>query len=365
MTLAATSQTRSPSLRRTLWLTLGAWTLVSVLVALQASLRSRTEDDGTEWGPLLLFQFAYWYGWALLTPVVLWLIRALAAARIAWAAAAAVHVAAGLAACVLMLAWFTFLMRAIVLTGDASFASVFGTYFGRGFHYDVVTYAAVLGLGFAARFRALWREGERQALALERQLVESQLEALRFQLQPHFFFNTLNTVSALVESDPSGARAVLARLGRLLRSTLDLGGRRSIALRDELELLDDYVKIQESRFEGLLRFEVEVEPDCRDAAVPPLLIQPLVENALEHGVEPSTGAGHVEVSCRREGESLRIDVSDRGPGLPSSQGAGGIGLANVRSRLAHLFADTARLSLVPRSGGGATATIRLPFQTAD
>jgi LytS/YehU family sensor histidine kinase len=195
-------------------------------------------------------------------------------------------------------------------------------------------------------------------------LMAAKIEALKSQINPHFLFNTLHAMSALVERDPAGVRKMIARLGELLRHTTDRSARELIPLRDELGFLGRYIEIMEIRFQGRLRVTVAVEEAAMDALVPNLILQPLVENALEHGASRVVGAGEVTIEGRRDGERLVLVVRDNGPGADAKQ-ASGVGLANTRARLAQLYGDAAHVDLSSPPEGGAVAEIVIPYPRAD
>jgi two-component system, LytTR family, sensor kinase len=224
---------------------------------------------------------------------------------------------------------------------------------------QLLVYFAILAAGFAREYFRRDQERQAHAIQLQAQLAEARLDALRMQINPHFLFNTLNAVSALVDRDPSGVRKMIARLSELLRTTTDSRATDEVPLRQELQLLDRYIEIMEIRFQGRLRVERTIEPATLDARVPNLILQPIVENALEHGASRAMGEGRVRIAARRDGDSLAITVHDNGPGV--REGREGVGLANTRARLAQLYGDKASLTLTTAADGGAVAEIVLPF----
>jgi len=237
-----------------------------------------------------------------------------------------------------------------------------------------IFYVAVLAAGYARSYFLRDRQREEQATLLKAQLAEAQLNALRMQINPHFLFNTLHAMSALVERDPAGVRKMIARLSELLRHTTDSSARDLIPLRDELDFLRRYIEIMEIRFQGRLRVTIDVDEALFDALVPNLILQPIVENALEHGTSRVAGMGEVVIRGRRNGEQLVLEVRDNGPGVRRDrvQGApearttrGGVGLANTRARLAQLYGDAARVELSAGEQGGAVAEIVIPYTRSD
>jgi signal transduction histidine kinase len=198
------------------------------------------------------------------------------------------------------------------------------------------------------------------------QITRAQLDALKLQLHPHFLFNTLNSISALLPSNVEAADRMLARLGDLLRMTLDASGAEEVALARELEQLQCYLEIERVRFRDRLTVQLAVEPEALEARVPNLILQPLVENAVRHGIARRIAPGSVIVSARREGDRLRLQVEDDGPGPPADAdlepfAKKGVGLANTRARLQHLYGPAHRLAIEKAPSGGTRVTLEIPF----
>ncbi|MEZ5533171.1 MAG: histidine kinase [Steroidobacteraceae bacterium] len=226
--------------------------------------------------------------------------------------------------------------------------------------------AAILAAGLARHYfrRDLARREE--AIRLQAQLADARLAVLRTQLDPHFLFNTLHAVSALVERDPRGVRRMIARLSELLRTTLEGGREQEVPLREELRFLDGYLDIMRVRFQGQLAVDMQIEPGLGEALVPNFVLQPLVENAIRHGTSKNEGAGAITIGARRDGETLVLTVLDNGPTAPDAAppAVEGIGLRNTRERLAQLYGDAQSLALAPRETGGMSVEVRLPYHTS-
>jgi two-component system LytT family sensor kinase len=229
---------------------------------------------------------------------------------------------------------------------------------------QLLVYLAVLAAGYARTFFLRDQRRQRQAAQLQAQLAEARLDALRMQINPHFLFNTLHAVSALVERDPGGVRRMIARLSELLRHTIESHATDEVPLRDELAFLRRYIEIMEIRFQGRLQVELAIDDNTLDALVPNLVLQPIVENALEHGVNRATGDGRVAIAARRDADRLILTVRDNGPGL-DAKNESGVGLANTRARLEQLYGDAASLNLSTAEGGGVIAEIALPYHEGD
>jgi two-component system LytT family sensor kinase len=239
-------------------------------------------------------------------------------------------------------------------------------FIGRVFHANVLSYVAAAAVchlvihARAARERAL-RESE-----LQERLSVAQLQALKTQIEPHFLFNTLNSVAQLIHENPAAAERMLDSLADLLRLTIDLGQASEVTLEQEVRILTAYLEIQRMRFEDRLRFSLHVPPELRDALVPSLVLQPLVENSIRHGLTPRAAPGNVRVDASADEDGrLRLVVTDDGVGLP---GGGppreGVGLKNTRARLQRLYGAAHRFEVRPGAEGGAVATVLLPFRRA-
>ena len=227
----------------------------------------------------------------------------------------------------------------------------------------LLVYGAVLAAGFAREYFLRDRRRQQHEMRLQAQLAEARLDALRMQINPHFLFNTLHAVSALVERDPAGVRRMIARLSELLRHTIDSRATDEVPLRDEIAFLRRYIEIMEIRFQGRLEVAIAVDDDVLGALVPNLILQPIVENALEHGVNRAGGEGRIEIAVRREDDDLVMTVRDNGPGIDTAP-ASGVGLSNTRARLEQLYGEDARLTLSSVADGGTLARITVPYHTA-
>jgi two-component system, LytTR family, sensor kinase len=249
---------------------------------------------------------------------------------------------------------------------------MFGVLRGPMILNHFIIYWGVLSAGFARdyflRFQARERETARlqaETAQLQTQLAEARLSALNAQLNPHFLFNTLHAISSLVERDPRGVRRMIARLSELLRYTLDGGAEHEVKLGQEIAFLERYLEIMQIRFQGQLEIDVQIRDDAGDALVPNLILQPLVENAVKHGVDKVSGTGKIRILARREADRLVLSVSDNGPGPQkiAKLDEAGVGLANIRQRLEHLYGSAQSLTLTESPGGGTLAQIVMPLRT--
>jgi len=369
-----------PLTRRDVALIVGFWTFMAVLTAANGVLAPRGRGPQPGLASPVAIAFIGSYLWAALTPPIFWLSGRLTVERSNWVPRLLLFVGAGVVAAMLMEATIAYVGMEVLDArphrGPGRFNPLFGA--GRLFWLDdFIVYIAVGAVGFARdyflRYRARRDEAVRlqaEAVRLQAQLAEARLDALRRQLDPHFLFNTLHAVASLVERDPRGVRRMIARLSELLRHSLEGGGESEIPLRQELEMVGRYLDIMQVRFQGRLAVETRVGDRALDALVPNLILQPLVENAIKHGVEGQTGSGRIMVEGDVEGETLVLRVHDDGRGVtapPAGDGAGGaasgVGLRNTVARLEQLYGAEQRFTLRANDGGGTVAEIRLPYHT--
>jgi len=235
------------------------------------------------------------------------------------------------------------------------------------FSNDTIVYWVAIGFVYLFDHYRESRDREVQTAQLETQLAQAQLQTLRLQLQPHFLFNAMNTISSLVYENPRAADEMIARLSDLLRMTMRDSGAQEVTLEQELKLLDLYLDIMRARFEERLLVRINCDVDTRSALVPQLVLQPLVENCIRHATDPETGAVQITVLARRDGDALVLEVSDNGPGVTkqlATVNGSGIGLTNTAERLRQLYGGPHGLTLANGTGKGLTVTVKLPFHQA-
>jgi two-component system, LytTR family, sensor kinase len=323
------------------------------------------EGDGVpDLGRLLLLNTVYWYVPALSAPAIMAVARRHLFGSVRLPTFAAIH-ATGAASYAVLHTAAMVATRALRSGG----APPRGWWFAARVElltqldWMFMTYLFLVGLAHALAYRA---ESERNAVDtahLETRLVEAQLQSLQHQLRPHFLFNTLNTISGLMRSDLNAADRMMDRLGDLLRMTLSSSNVQEVTLREELELLQKYLDIEQTRFGQRLTVRVQVQPETLDARVPNLLLQPLVENAVRHGVLPHARPGVVVVDASKVGTQLRIEVRDNGDGLPPDRLTllnEGVGLGNTRERLQHLYRANHSLSF-SNTAEGFAVSVAIPF----
>jgi len=340
---------------------LGGWTLfglASFAVCLVADVASG--DAPTPWPRLLAYSLGAAWIWAALTPAVLWLTRDIAFRPEQRVRSSLLVAVTGAGFALLSITVQTMLIEATDIATSGSSLLL------PRVENSLLAYGALVVLGQASRYSALYKTRQLHASELEARLAKTHLQLLRMQLQPHFLFNTLNTVAELVHTDPDTADQMITRLGRLLRLSLDHAGHQVVPLRQEIDFLRMYVEIEQVRFQDRLQIVWDLAADTLDAAVPTLLWHPVLENAIRHGVTPLAGRGRIVIASHRDGGDLMLEIRDNGKGLPAGGiPREGVGLRNIRERVDQLYGSGARFTLEPAMGGGTIATLRLPYASCD
>ena len=238
-------------------------------------------------------------------------------------------------------------------------------YFGFGLYIDLIIASLIVIAVHALLYYQNFRASELAQSSLKTQLAQAQLRALKMQLHPHFLFNTLHSISSLVLEDPSKANSMIARLGDFLRLTLENSEQQLVTLKEEIEFLRTYLEIEQVRFGDRLTVAFEIEPTTLSAAVPHLILQPVVENAIQHAIAPRATPGRIHIEAKRLNGSLRLEVKDNGPGIVSNGDLiekQGVGLSNVRARLNQIYGSDFRFELMNSKDGGLTVVMEIPFQ---
>jgi LytS/YehU family sensor histidine kinase len=345
---------------RTFAYIVAAWTVVCLFNTEQTYITLSLSGRPTPWLSVLGVMAPGMVLWALMTPAIMWLATRFPLDR----TGIFVHVAAAV----------------VGATADATlydlidpWVNPFGTRplfvgFVRYFSINVACYIGVVAVTLVTRYSTQLRERKVAAAELSSQLSAAQLRSLQAQLRPHFLFNTLNTIAELVHRDPESADRMITRLGALLRRSFDTLGDQEVALHAELEFLRDYSEIVCARFAGRIRIISTIDPDALDALVPSLILQPLVENAVRHGLEPRAEGGEVEIVARRRLDLLELEVRDDGLGLAlgddetSAREREGVGLRNTAARLQHLYGEAHRFSVRARVNGGTIVAMQIPYR---
>jgi two-component system LytT family sensor kinase len=356
------------------WSFLG-WTALGLFYFSQGMVQKAVSHDPTPWWNHLVSWLVGFYLWGLLVPVILWLVRRFPIERKNWVRRGALHLTLAVVVSAVQL-----VVEAAVLRGVGVFPAIMASYRTTvelllviGFHQGIIMYWVVMGVDYALRTYQAYREREKQALSLElraselkTQLARAELSALKMQLQPHFLFNTLNAIMVLVrQGKQHAAEETLALLSDLLRAVLEDVDAQEVPLARELEYLKLYLSIEQVRFQDRLQVEISADPAILEAAVPHMGLQPIVENAVRHGIGRSSEAGRIRIAAARVGETLEIAVEDDGPGLPAEMPQNrGIGLANTRARLEQLYGAGGRLVVANGERGGTVAKLAIPYHAA-
>lgn len=336
------------------------YTVIALLTIAQAAYYVLNGGTGVPWRGLILGRFLDNYTCALFVPAFFWLVHRYPIDRQHWRRSVLLLLAASIVLTCVKVLLLLPINRALwsgppTLFRAAQVTNSIGV---------LLDYWAVIGIAHAIEFYRRSQDREQTAMRLRSQLAHAQLEALRAQLHPHFLFNTLNGVATLMHRDAAGADQMLTNLAELLRETLHHTGADEIPLSDELALLERYLAILRTRFGDRLTVVRDIAPDVGDALVPHFVLQPLVENALEHGIARRPGPGRVEVRAARDGDRLRIAITDDGLGFPVSGSVSGVGvgLANTRARLFQLYGSAQGLTLESLTPAGTRATITMPYR---
>ena len=343
------------------------WTVIGLSFAGQFYLATAQAGAPVSWRQALSGALGDWYVFALLAVPTVLLVRKFPIGRERWTSSLVAHVIGS----VLFSAGFIVVRAAVAGWQDwaagrpINYGEMFRLLLVKTWHFNLLIYWAIVVLLHAIAFYRESQERARRALELEKRLTEARLMALQMQLNPHFLFNALNGIATLMHRDVETADRMLMRLAELLRLTLEKTGDQETTVRNEIALLERYLEIERLRFGERLEVKFELSPETLEARVPTLLLQPLVENSIKHGLATRAQRGIIEVAARREGQMLTIEIKDNGAGVKTdSRTAGnGVGLSNARARLQQLYGDRQSLDLSNRSEGGALVRVQLPFTT--
>ena len=342
----------------------GIWIIVALFFSTQVFMMYYSERQPIPYKQAFLVQGIGCFLWALVTPLVLWLARRFRIDRHRWFRKVLIHFVISVALVTTLISLHFIIY--MVLAGRAGSITPLRL---LGYLYPnldrwLLVYWLILLMSHAFNYYNSYRKGELKASQLRTQLVQSQLEALKMQVQPHFLFNTLHSISALLSKDTDGARKMITRLGDFLRLTLENSGSMEVTLQQEIEFLHGYLEIERVRFQDRLTTEIKIDPAVLDARVPNLILQPIVENAMRHAIVNSR-SGHVEITAAPRNGVVRIEVNDNGPGLQvdrtlETRRGKGLGLTNTQARLTGLYGTSARFEMTNRSSGGLTVMIEIP-----
>jgi signal transduction histidine kinase len=352
------------------WLMIiGVWTLVALFFTSQFVAQSHAGSHPLPFLRVLSWEIFSCYIWLPFLPLILWLGRRFRFERKQWVLSLLVHLMAGLLIPLVQQGIDAWVLPHLGYPPRQSFPSFLAAYkffLLINYHVNVATYWAIIGVQYGIRYYHMYRERQLRASQLEAKLAQSQLQILKMQLHPHFLFNTLNTISELIHKDPDVAEQMVTNLSDLLRLSLESAGRQEVPLQQELDFLEKYLEIEQTRFHDRLRVRIEIDPQSLDASVPNMILQPIVENAIRHGIAPLACGGEIEIQAMRENGSLRLQVRDDGRGLPDGNVNAikeGVGLSNTRARLNHLYGAAHQLELESVPDGGLRLRMTIPYRS--
>ncbi len=349
-------------------LIIGIWIFIGIVFTLQGYFSSYRSERPMPFVDSFYLQMTWAIVWALATPLVLLAAARLPIERGNWIRSSLLHVPISLILSVLVTAlgrviiWLNFGYR---MGKPLTFESV-TNFVVANFSEGIGIYMLIAITFYAFSYYRRYREGQLRTLQLEAQLSQSQLHALKMQLHPHFLFNTLHSISALLNKNPQSARKMITRLGDFLRLTLENSGAQEVSLQTEMEFLSCYLEIERIRFQDRLVTRINLDEQTLDAKVPNLILQPIVENAIRHGIAPRSTPGLIEIDAKQVGSSLRIQVRDNGPGISEHRTSEnlfkkGLGLTNTETRLERLYGTAHRFDLSNSPEGGLVVTLEIPF----
>jgi signal transduction histidine kinase len=346
----------------------GTWTLIGLLFASQFFISSSKAGIAITWTHAIVSSLSDWYVFALLSWPVRYLVRQFPLETSVWQGSLMVHLPASV---LFSLAYI--LIRASLAPLAAwwheppvSYLAAVRPLLLKTWYLNLLVYWVIFAVSHAFDYYRKYQDRELRAIELEKRLAEARLHALQMQLNPHFLFNTLNAISSLMHQDIEAADRMIARLSGLLRQALDSASTQEVSLSHELRFLRDYLVIEQTRFGDRLTVALDAPPDTQQALVPNLMLQPLVENAIIHGLEPRARPGRIEFRARRDGDYLNLEVRDNGAGLPEGEPLDeGVGLSNTRARLQQLYGPAHRFELASPPEGGLAVRLRIPFRIAE
>jgi signal transduction histidine kinase len=377
--MALTHDTSVPGPRRNrlrvFGVALACWLLIGLIDCTWYYIMSTGKGKTPHWGEILTVNIPYWLLVALLTPPVVWIARHTRFERGRRLRTIGIHFACTIPFTILHIVAYQAVMfaRSTEPIPTIKFLNMIPRFVATTFDKEILLYLVIVGTVLVTDYYQRYRERERAAAALELERVElraslseARLEALHMQLQPHFLFNALHAISTLIlKGDTRAANRTLSHLSHFLRMTLDGSNTPVVPLAVELEFLEAYLRIQKERFGDRLSIVTDVDERALAAGVPNLILQPLVENSIRHGIDSDAGLGTITVRARTDGTTLRLQVEDDGAGMPAGQAmCEGIGLANVRARLEQLYPGAHAFALEALPERGVRATISIPFRSA-
>ena len=364
-------QTESRTLSRRLLpagIFVAAWTVIGIAGSIHCYFSYASLGEPMSWAKSFALGMSLWYAWAILSLIIYQWTCWLPLETGLWPQRLALHVGAGVVFALAKLVMdfpiikFIYCPQPELLTFSVFFPMALVGYF---FRYLLISWL-LIGVAHGIWYFQKYRDREKRAAQMEARLTQARLQILRMQLHPHFLLNALNTIASLVHSDPDRADEALCKLGDLFRFVLEHSGVQEVSVREELDFIESYLEIEKLRFGSRVGVNIQVDRHLWQARVPPLLLQPLVENALRHGINGRVDPGRIDIRVVQIGDRLHLEVSDDGPGLSedkSTTARGGVGLSNTRARLYELYPNAHHFELCNRPTGGAVALLELPLRT--
>jgi signal transduction histidine kinase len=361
---------RNRSFHRRLWpvgLFLAVWTAIGIAGSVHCYFSYASLGEPMSWPRAFALGMSLWYAWAILSVVIYWWTRLIPLEADAWLQRLALHFGAGIIFALAKLVMdfpiikYIYCSQPELCTFPVFFRMAFVGYF---FRYLLISWL-LMGVAHAVWYFQEYREREARAKQMEARLTEARLQILRMQMQPHFLLNALNTIASLIHSDLERADEALCKLGDLFRFLLEHSGVQEVSIREELDFIASYLEIERLRYGVHVSVNIQVDRHLWPARVPPLLLQPLVENALRHGINSRGDSGIIDIQVRQTGDKLRLEVLDDGPGLrqnKSSTAREGVGLTNTRARLQELYPNAHHFEICNRPSGGVRAVVELPLR---
>ena len=349
----------------------GVWTLFALFFASQFALQNQISPSPLSFWKILSWQLVSGYVWFAISPLILYLAGRFPFEEGRWRTSVAAHAFFCIAVSLVQLAVDAFVLTRMGYPPGREFAGFLEAYKFFVFinlHLSILIYLCVVGIKSAFTYYQKYRERQLQASQLEARLAQSRLQVLKMQLHPHFLFNTLNAISELLHRDPDAAEHMITDLSDLLRMSLENLEVQEIPLKQELEFLHKYIEIEQMRFQDRLKVEMAIAPEALDASVPNMILQPLVENAIKHGISPKAGGGRIDIEAARSNGHLVLSVTDDGVGVQDvdlSAIRDGVGLSNTRRRLKHLYGEEHRFELSVPSADGLRVDLAIPYKEAE
>ena len=344
---------------------IGFWTLVGLIIASLSHGRMTAVDQPSNLFKWIADALLACYAWAAFTPLIAWLGRRLPIDSPRWLGHIVVLVLAGAVITVVQTAFRCF--ESMLIMGDplANYTRVLkAELIWRG-PWNFLIFAGILGVCYARNYQLRWRERTIAAGRLESELAKAQMNALRAQIQPHFLFNTLNSILVLIQRNRlPEAQVTINRLSDLIRYILNRGSE-LVTVGEEMEIVRGFVEIEQMRLADRLRVSTKVDPSANTFRIPALILQPLVENAIRHGLAPRDEGGSVAIDIGLSNGVLAMTVQDDGIGITANTANENVGIGNTRARLAHLYGDRFSLRITPVPSGGTLAEIRIPIDLLD